>query len=175
LMDEKPKARPGRHSKNRGARGPNFPKTLAEQGVDKHLAKRGARAAPQHRLRWRARVKESFMSSVPRRRARKRLPNPDRRRALELLAGCGPRGCTEATMLAHGFTVDQAVELVRAGLASATECYAFPIDRSSSAGRGQCADKVTLQPQAGHSRPFVLSVRMRMAAILRSQSPERVC
>jgi len=32
-------------------------------------------------------------------------------------------GCTEAIMLAHGFTVAQMVELVRAGLASATaEC-----------------------------------------------------
>jgi hypothetical protein len=30
-------------------------------------------------------------------------PKPDRRRALELLASC-PDGCTEAMMLAHGFT-----------------------------------------------------------------------
>jgi len=29
-------------------------------------------------------------------------------------------GCTEALMLAHGFTVEQLVELVRAGLAMAT-------------------------------------------------------
>ena len=42
-----------------------------------------------------------------------------RRRALELLAGCGPDGCTEAIMLAHGFTTRQVVELVRAGLATA--------------------------------------------------------
>src|SRR6266446_1264054 len=47
---------------------------------------------------------------------------PDRRRALELLASCRD-GCTEAIMLAHGFTIDQMVELVRAGLATAqTEC-----------------------------------------------------
>jgi hypothetical protein len=52
-------------------------------------------------------------------RSRKRVPKPDRRRALELLASC-PEGCTEAIMLAHGFTVEQMVELVRAGLASAT-------------------------------------------------------
>jgi hypothetical protein len=44
---------------------------------------------------------------------------PDRLRALELLAACRD-GCTEAHMLAHGFTVAQMVELVRAGLASAT-------------------------------------------------------
>jgi hypothetical protein len=37
-----------------------------------------------------------------------------------LLAGCGPDGCTEALMLAHGFTTKQMVELVRTGLATAT-------------------------------------------------------
>jgi hypothetical protein len=42
-----------------------------------------------------------------------------RRRALELLASCR-EGCTEAIMLAHGFTIPQMVELVRAGLATAT-------------------------------------------------------
>jgi hypothetical protein len=49
----------------------------------------------------------------------RRRPKPDRRRALELLASCRD-GCTEAIMLAHGFTIAQMVELVRAGLASAT-------------------------------------------------------
>jgi hypothetical protein len=60
------------------------------------------------------------MSSVGNRRrnARKRNPPATRRRALELLAG-SPDGCTEALMLAHGFTVKQMVELVRAGLATA--------------------------------------------------------
>ena len=52
-------------------------------------------------------------------RSRKRVPIPIGRRALELLASCRD-GCTEALMLAHGFTVAQMVELVRAGLASAT-------------------------------------------------------
>jgi hypothetical protein len=42
----------------------------------------------------------------------------DRRRALELLASCRD-GCSEALMLAHGFTVAQMVELVQARLASA--------------------------------------------------------
>jgi hypothetical protein len=46
-------------------------------------------------------------------------PKADRRRALELLASCRD-GCTEAIMLAHGFTVPQMVGLVRAGLATAT-------------------------------------------------------
>jgi hypothetical protein len=41
-----------------------------------------------------------------------------RRRALELLASC-PNGGTEAFMLAHGFTIEVLVELVRGGLATA--------------------------------------------------------
>ena len=42
----------------------------------------------------------------------------DQRRALELLAASND-GATEAIMAAHGFTVEQLVELVRSGLASA--------------------------------------------------------
>jgi hypothetical protein len=49
----------------------------------------------------------------------RRRPKPDRRRALELLASCRD-GCSEAIMLAHGFTIDMMVELVNAGLATAT-------------------------------------------------------
>jgi hypothetical protein len=48
---------------------------------------------------------------------RSRHPKPGRRRALELLASC-PDGCTEAIMLAHGFTTELLVRLVRDGLAS---------------------------------------------------------
>jgi hypothetical protein len=54
------------------------------------------------------------------RRSLRRHPKPDRRRALELLASCDD-GCTEAIMLAHGFTTAQMVELVRAGLASVSD------------------------------------------------------
>ena len=43
--------------------------------------------------------------------------NPGRRRALILLASC-PDGCTEAVMQAHGFTIEQIAELIRAGLAT---------------------------------------------------------
>jgi hypothetical protein len=50
----------------------------------------------------------------------RRLPRPTRIRALEVLAGCGHDGCSEALMLAHGFTSELMVELVCAGLASAT-------------------------------------------------------
>src|SRR5260370_29497026 len=48
----------------------------------------------------------------------RRGPKPDRRRALELLAGSRD-GMTEAMLLAHGFTVDMLVDLIRAGLATA--------------------------------------------------------
>ncbi len=43
----------------------------------------------------------------------------NRRRALELLAGSAKQGCTEAFLLAHGFTVELLGEMVRAGLATA--------------------------------------------------------
>jgi hypothetical protein len=53
--------------------------------------------------------------------SRRRGPKPDRRRALELLAG-SPEGMTEAMLLAHGFRVtdvDMLVDLIHAGLATA--------------------------------------------------------
>ena len=46
-----------------------------------------------------------------------RRPNPDRRRALELLAGSRD-GYTKAILRAHGFSMDMMVELVKAGLAT---------------------------------------------------------
>jgi hypothetical protein len=51
--------------------------------------------------------------------SRKRRPAATRRRALELLAGSAD-GMTEALLVSHGFTVEQMVELIRAGLATAT-------------------------------------------------------
>jgi hypothetical protein len=51
---------------------------------------------------------------------RHRQPQPTRRRALELLADCPQEGYAQAVLMAHGFTVEQMVELVRAGLATAT-------------------------------------------------------
>jgi hypothetical protein len=41
------------------------------------------------------------------------------RRALELLAASAKQGCTEAFLLAHGFTLDLLTDMVRAGLATA--------------------------------------------------------
>jgi hypothetical protein len=60
------------------------------------------------------------VSRYPTPRRRNRLPKPDRRRALELLASCGVEGCSEHVLRAHGFTTEQMVELVRSGLATAT-------------------------------------------------------
>jgi hypothetical protein len=56
---------------------------------------------------------------MPDGRRNRRLPKPDRRRALTLLASSRD-GCTEAIMMAHGFTVEQLVELVHTGLAAAS-------------------------------------------------------
>jgi hypothetical protein len=53
------------------------------------------------------------------RRPSRRLPRPDRCRALKLLAESRD-GCTAAIMLAHGLMIPQMVELVRDGLARAT-------------------------------------------------------
>jgi hypothetical protein len=51
-------------------------------------------------------------------RSRRRGPKPDRRRALELLAASRD-GCAQAILIAHGFSIEQMVELVRDGLATA--------------------------------------------------------
>ena len=52
-------------------------------------------------------------------RSRKRSPPSTRRRALELLEA-SIDGCTEAIMLAYGFKTELLVELVNAGLATAS-------------------------------------------------------
>jgi hypothetical protein len=46
-----------------------------------------------------------------------RHPKPDRRRALELLTASRD-GCTEAILLAYGFSAAQMADLVRDGLAT---------------------------------------------------------
>ena len=53
---------------------------------------------------------------MPVRRTR-RLPRPDRDRALALLASCRD-GCPEALMVAHGFTAALLAELMRDGAAT---------------------------------------------------------
>ena len=79
----------------------------------------------------------------------RRLPRPDRRRALELLAS-SLDGRTEAIMRAYGFTVEQMVELVRAGLASATaERIAMGRDHRGGESGAACPSsqgRLTKQP-----------------------------
>jgi hypothetical protein len=43
----------------------------------------------------------------------------EQRRALEVLADAGLRGCTGATLLGHGFNIDMIADLVKDGLATA--------------------------------------------------------
>jgi hypothetical protein len=78
---------------------------------------------------------------------RKRIPPATRRRALELLAGSRD-GVAEALMLAHGFSIEQMVHLIRDGLATATaermRAGSRPIEvarvRVTEAGRRTLAD-----------------------------------
>jgi hypothetical protein len=54
---------------------------------------------------------------APHKPTMRHLLKPERRRALELLVPCRD-GCTETTMLAHGFSIDMMVELINLGLAT---------------------------------------------------------
>ena len=79
---------------------------------------------------------------------RKRSPPATRRRALEMLAGSRD-GVPEALMLAHGFSIELLVELVHAGLATAsaerTAAGRHPVEvtrvRITDAGRGALAGR----------------------------------
>jgi hypothetical protein len=73
----------------------------------------------------------------PSRNARKRNPTAAHRRALELLAIAD--GATEAILLAHGFTIELMVELIRARLATQAErlvAGSRTFDGRMSGGRG---------------------------------------
>jgi hypothetical protein len=98
------------------------------------------------------------MMGNPRRRASKR--NTARRRALELLAA-SPGGCTEAIVLAHGFTTDFLVDLIRAGLATAQT------ERAIAGGRSM---QVT---RTDHRRRTTSARGASMALILRCASASR--
>jgi hypothetical protein len=92
---------------------------------------------------------------------RKRRPSPgaiadrrSRRRALELLAGCGPEGCTEAVMLANGGDVETMVQIIVEGLATATpqrtragrEVLEVATLRITEKGRQALAEATTSSP-----------------------------
>jgi hypothetical protein len=87
---------------------------------------------------------------MPPLRRPRRGPKPDRRRALELLVSCCD-GCTEAIMLAHGFTVEQLVELVRAGLASASAERMVAGGRTMEVGRFRITEAGRWALEAQHA------------------------
>ena len=72
------------------------------------------RHTPEQALQLLA-ASSSFPRPLP---ARRQGPTPGRRRVLELLSAC-PEGCTASILQARGVPVQQIVELVRAGLATA--------------------------------------------------------
>jgi len=57
--------------------------------------------------------------AYPSKKPARPLLTTDGRRVLELLVGSARQGCTEAFLLAHGFTVDLLADMVRAGFATA--------------------------------------------------------
>ena len=57
--------------------------------------------------------------AYPSKKLTRPLLTKDARRVLELLAGSARQGCTEAFLLAHGFTVDLLADMVRVGFATA--------------------------------------------------------
>jgi len=59
---------------------------------------------------------------------------PDRRRALDLLASC-PDGCTEALMIAHGFTIEQWSSWCASGLRQRKPSASSP-EANQSRSRG---------------------------------------
>jgi len=63
------------------------------------------------------------------------LLEPECRRALELLAPCR-NGCTEAMMLAQGFSIDMMVELINSGLATTVQTGRF-VARGYEGGRAR--------------------------------------
>jgi hypothetical protein len=68
-----------------------------------------------------------------------RRPNPDRRRALELLAA-SRLGCSKAILRAHGFSIDMMAELVKAGLATTKRERMAAGDRQTDVVRMRITD-----------------------------------
>jgi hypothetical protein len=59
------------------------------------------------------------MTALPPQLRREPSLRTEQRRALEILAAVGLRGCDGATLLAHGFRIDMLADLVHDGLATA--------------------------------------------------------
>src|SRR5262245_1543798 len=68
---------------------------------------------------FRAAYVPAVSPAYPSKKLSRPLLTKDGRRVLELLVGSAQQGCTEAFLLAHGFTVDLLADMVRAGFATA--------------------------------------------------------
>ena len=104
--------------------------------------------------------------------SRRRGPKPDRRRALELLAGSRD-GMTEAMLLAHGFAVDMLVDLIRAGLATANT------ERMVAGGRPIEVTRVRItdagqRTHEDRNTPRIVGGKVMMPADLRRLSDRQV-
>src|SRR5262249_13063832 len=74
---------------------------------------------PLTRIPFRAAYVPAVSPAHPSKKLTRPLLTKDGRRVLELLVGSSRQGCTEAFLLAHGFTVDLLADMVRAGFATA--------------------------------------------------------
>jgi hypothetical protein len=90
---------------------------------------------------------------------RRRRHDPDAtRRALEILGDAGVEGCGEPVLLARGFTIDQLVNLVSAGLATATpqpvvvgnSRYEIPTLRITDDGQRALSGRQGTHPSSDH-------------------------
>jgi hypothetical protein len=85
-----------------------------------------------------------------------------------LLAPCHD-GCTEAMMLAHGFTIEQMVELVNAGLGTAKAERVVAGNRTIEVARLRITDGGGARALAGHDAHFT-----RMYHTPSSTDPDRI-
>ena len=130
-----------------GARAARTGAPLSVAGVSRRLRSRLARTSGRGRGHacaasnglgtpdiLRAPTKHYRYYSMPQPHRRRHGPQPDRRRALELLAASRD-GCTETMLRAHGFSVRQIVDLVGSRLRTANEwLLAAAVARSRSRG-----------------------------------------
>jgi hypothetical protein len=79
-------------------------------------------------------LQSSHMPPSSIRRSARRLPTPDRRRALELLAE-SRHGYTKAILRAHGFPTGLVVELIKVGLATMQRERMVAGDRQTNVAR----------------------------------------
>ena len=90
------------------------------------------------------------------------LLKPERRRALELLAPCRD-GCTETTMLAHGFSIDMMIELINSGLATVQTEWLVAGSYQGERARVRIteAGRRALKATCGSRMPFLPRIKLK--------------